>query len=242
LAKGYITALAILTFPLALSAQSPFVPGPDETYVEQGTLLPAFTSGQLGWTYSVYVDDSGNVNWLFSDYSTSQNWDGSSFTAPVPALPVWNVYTTATVAFTIEPAPYPDYSATFSDVSITDGCSASGPATLSPSQTTAVATFQFGSTLCNPGDSVLGLEVFGNSSIGLGWSIPTTPGYWSGTEFFPPPEIDYTVTLNYEDPPPPTPEPSYAMIIGLSVAMIAARARWRPGLLWFRRRKAPTAE
>jgi hypothetical protein len=234
LTKAYIAAAILITQSVlqAQSAPSPFVSGADDTYVEEGTLAPYFTTGPdcpqgncvLGWTYYVQVDDSGNVNWLFSDYSTLVNWEGSSFTTPLPTLPVGDVYTTATVTFAIEPMPYPSYSAIFSDASITDGCSSSSPATMSSSNTNAVATFQFAATPCDPGyPTMFGLQVDGSSSVGLDWSIPSTPGYWSDTVFFPPPEIDYTVTLNYADPPP-VPEPSYCAAVAFGLAI----------LVWFR--------
>jgi hypothetical protein len=63
-----------------------FVSGSGDTYVEQGTLSPSFTTGpecysgncEPGWEYFVYVDDSGNVNFLSLDDSGPVNWTGST--------------------------------------------------------------------------------------------------------------------------------------------------------------------
>jgi hypothetical protein len=226
LIRSYIAATAILITPWMLHAD--FVPGAGDTYVEQGTLFPYFTTGPycpsgncvLGYTYFVYVDDSGNLNYLFSDYSTPVNWTGLAGTSPMPALPEGDSYTTATVTFAFEPSPYPNYSSGFTDASIGDGCRWAS-ATISSSGT-AEAIFQISSTPCN---SSFLVQAYGASSIVPNWpEPPLPPGYYSDSEFYPPPTVDYTVTLNYTDP---VPEPSYLAAICLGLVT----------LIWFRKRE-----
>ncbi|HEY7389383.1 MAG TPA: hypothetical protein VH640_12790 [Bryobacteraceae bacterium] len=226
--KAHIAAAAILITPWMLHAD--FVPGPGDTYVEQGTMSPSFTTGPgcpggncvLGYDYQVYVDPSGDVNFLFSDYSTPVNWTGTDFTSLLPALPEGDAYTTATVTFAFEPSPYPNYSAVFGGASIGDGCTwASG--TISSSKTTAEAILQIPAMLCNPNFVI---QAEGSSAIVPNWPSPSLPpGYYSDTEFYSPPTIDYTVTLNYADP---VPEPSYLAAIGLGlVTLVCFRNRER---------------
>ncbi len=236
--KSLVAIAVILITPWALHAD--FVPGAGDTYVEQGTFVPSFTTGpecssypcEPGWEYFVSVDDSGNVTFLSLDDSGPVNWTGSDFTAPLPALPVDDVYTTATVSFALEPSPYPNYSSRFTGASIGDGCNWAF-ATISPSET-ADAIFQIPATPCNPGSGFL-IQADGSSSAYPPWPGPFPgPGRYSGSEFYPPPTIDYTVTLNYTDS---VPEPSYLAAIGLGLVTLMLRSS---GLFRFRRDRSLT--
>jgi hypothetical protein len=232
LTRSYIAA-AILITPWILHAD--FVPGAGDTYVEQGTFVPSFTTGpecssytcEPGWEYFVYVDDSGNVNFLSLDDSGPVKWTGFDFTAPLLALPADDVYTTATVSFALEPSPYPNYSSEFTDASIGDGCHWAS-ATISPSGT-ADAIFQIPATPCNPGSGFL-IQADGSSSAYPPWPGPfSAPGYYSDMEFYPPPAIDYTVTLNYTAP---VPEPPYLAAVGLGLVTLIWFRNWQRGSMF----------
>jgi hypothetical protein len=227
LIRSYIAAAVLLITPWMLHAD--FVSGSGNTYVEQGTFSPSFTTGpecysgtcEPGWEYFVYVDDSGNVNFLSLDDSGPVNWTGSDFTAPLPALPAGDVYTTATVSFALESSPYPNYSSGFTAASIGDGCHWAS-ATISPSGT-AEAIFHIPATPCDPASGFL-IQADGSSSVDPPSPGPfSAPGYYRDMQFYPPPVTDYTVTLNYTVP---VPEPSYLAAIGLGlVTLIGFRNR-----------------